>query len=102
VPEVKVIITNKAKNFDNDDDNYDKYYYYEVYPAYVTWFHSYLTNRFSRVVYRDALSTPFEVLSGVPQGNFLGPLFVIVFINDLCSAVKYSNFFLFADDVKIY
>lgn len=73
-----------------------------MYPAYFTRFHTYLTDRFSHVVYRDALSTPFEVLVGEPHGLFLGPLLVIVFINDLCSAAKYSNFFLFADDVKIY
>jgi hypothetical protein len=30
-------------------------------PAYVTWFHSYPTNRLSRVCYRGALSTPYDL-----------------------------------------
>ena len=32
----------------------------------------------------------------------LGPSLFIILINDLCSAIKYSNCFLFAYDVKIY
>jgi hypothetical protein len=41
------------------------------------------------------------VLSAVPHGSIPGPLFFFsVFINDLRSAVKYSNCRLFADDSK--
>ena len=70
--------------------------------AFVTWFHSFLNSRISHVRYRDALSTPYEVLSAVPQGSVLATLPFTVFINDLCSAVKYSNDLLFGDEVKIY
>jgi hypothetical protein len=47
-------------------------------------------------------STPYEVLSGVPRGLVLGPLFSIVFLIYLCSAVRYSNCLLLVDDTKIY
>jgi hypothetical protein len=47
-------------------------------------------------------SSPFEVLSFVPQGSVLGPLLLIVFINDLCDAVAYSKYLLFADDITIH
>jgi len=40
------------------------------------------------------------MLSAVPQGSIPGPLLFSVFMNDLSSAVKYSNCLLFADDVK--
>jgi len=71
-------------------------------PADVTWFQNYLNSRISYVRYCDTLSTPYEVLSSVPQGSFLAEIHFSVFIKDLCSAVKYSNEPLFGDEVKIY
>jgi hypothetical protein len=35
---------------------------------------SYLTNRQSRVRIGETISSPFEVLSDVPEGYVLGPL----------------------------
>jgi len=42
-------------------------------------------------------STPFELLSGVPEGSVLGLLLFNVFINGLCNSVEHSRYFLFAD-----
>jgi hypothetical protein len=47
---------------------------YGLFVNYVNWFSSSLTNRLSHVRYSGALSTPFEVLSSIPQGSVLGPL----------------------------
>jgi hypothetical protein len=69
--------------------------------VYVNWFSSYLTNRLSSVRYSGALPSPFEVLSGVAQGSMLGSLLFNVFINDLCIVIRFSNYLLFADDIKI-
>ena len=69
-------------------------------PTDVTWFHSRMTNRIFQVRYRGALSTPYVMLSAVPYRSIPGPLLFSVFINDLSSAVKYSNCLIFADDVK--
>ena len=43
------------------------------------------------------------VTSGAPQGSLLGPLFFIVYINDLPGIIsKDSSIALYADDSKMY
>jgi hypothetical protein len=56
----------------------------------------------SQVRVSGVLSSPFEVLSGVPQASVLGPLLFNVFINDICDVTAHSKYLLFTDDVKIY
>jgi hypothetical protein len=70
--------------------------------GYVNWFCSYLTKRQSQVSVSGIISSPFVVLSGVPQGSVLGPLLFNIFMNDLCDVINYSRYFLFADDIKIF
>jgi hypothetical protein len=70
--------------------------------AYVSWFCSYLTDRFSCVKISGNFSAPFRILAGVPKGSVLGPMLFNVFIDDICKVITHSKFLLFADDIKIF
>ena len=61
----------------------------------------YLRGRKQRVVVNGCYSEYGDVRSGVPQGSVLGPLFFIVAVNKLSSAVD-SSVFQYADDVVLY
>ena len=41
------------------------------------------------------------MLSGVPQGKFLGALLFLIFIDDMTNVVKHSSVKLFADHLKL-
>jgi len=48
------------------------------------------------------VSEPADILLGVPQGSVLGPLFFLLFINDLAYLLQGLPSKLFADDTTIY
>ena len=61
----------------------------------------YLRDRKQCVTINGKFSSYSDVLSGVPQGSILGPLFFVLFINDVVEVV-HSNILLYADDMKVY
>ena len=65
------------------------------------WIKSFLSNRKQHVVVDGIISSPAEVLSGVPQGTVLGPLLFLIFIDDMTDVVLHSKVKLFADDSKL-
>ena len=61
----------------------------------------FLDNRQQRVVLNGKNSNWSPVTAGVPQGSVLGPLFFLIYINDLVDNVS-SEAKLFADDTSLF
>lgn len=70
------------------------------------WVRSYLNDRKQLVELSDPAgirqcSNYREVRCGVPQGSLVGPIFFILYINDLVNSSNQLKFTLFADDTTI-
>ena len=68
----------------------------------LSWFESYLSNRFQRVILNGFESDWVSVTSGVLQGSVIGPTLYLVYVNDLPEVLTSSECLLFADDAKVY
>ena len=65
------------------------------------WIEQFLTGRTEVVLVNGTHSVSADVLSGIPQGTVLGPLFFIIYINDILTNIG-SDGYLFSDDTKIF
>ena len=92
-----------AKAFDKVDTDLllHKLSRYGFHQNLINWIQSFLTDREQVVVVNGVHSNSAKVLSGVPQGSVLGPLFFLLFINDLEEVVKASRVSFFADDTRV-
>ena len=92
------------KCFDTIDHSIllDKMYHYGFRNIELMWFTSYMSNRKQVVVYNSITSLTNVVPTGVPQGTVLGPLLLLVYLNDLSTAVNNACIDIYADDVVIY
>ena len=65
------------------------------------WFSDYLTDRKQCVLINGHSSEYRTIEEGVPQGSVLGPLFFLIFIDDIKEGLG-SEISLFADDSLFY
>ena len=67
----------------------------------LAWIEGFLLNRTFQVKVGKSLRQRVQVLRGVPQGSVLGPLFFLVYTDDLKNVIK-SSFVMYANDIKLY
>ena len=70
--------------------------YYGITNPISSWIESFLAERTQQVVINGSASIPIQVTSRVPHGTVLGPLFFLLYINDLPNNLT-SNARLFAE-----
>ena len=80
----------------------EKLFYLGIRGPILIWIQDYLTNRVQRTICNGKLSKLNNIKCGVPQGSILGPLFFLVYVNDLKDVLRSNNYQLYADDTVIY
>ena len=71
-------------------------------PGVVKWFRSYLSGRKQRVLANGVYSSFLDVKQSVPQGSVLGPLFYILYANEIADCIGHCKIALYADDTVLY
>ena len=84
----------------------NKLHFYGIGDGELLFFRSYLHNRTQCcsgqwTMDNGQISTLQTATCGVPQGSILGPLFFIIYINDLPAFVQEANITMYADDTSL-
>ena len=82
---------------------FHKLHNYGIRGASLNLIKSYLTNRTQYCVISNIHSNTIQLPPyGVPQGSVLGPLFYLIYTNDICNAISHASLIQFADDTTLY
>ena len=97
------VLVDLSKAFDTSNHQilFSKLERYGIRGVALQWIKSYFEIREQFVQY-DVTSSKQIIQCGVPQGSILGPLFFILYINDLPNALRLAEPLLFADDTSTY
>ena len=100
---IAVTFLDLAKAFDTVDHKIllDKLYNYGIRGKAYKLIQSYLDNRTQKVRLGRCFSDEGQINSGVPQGTILGPLFFILYVNDLLTTMPEHTILSYADDTAI-
>ena len=95
-----VVFIDLTKAFDTIDHEIilRKMSYLGVDQEAIKWFSSYLSGRTQRCTVSGKLSSARTLSCSVPQGSILGPLFFLIYINDLPNFLRGTLPRMFADD----
>ena len=99
-----IVLLDLRKAFDlvNHEILLEKLEIYGCSAGSMTWFASYLTGRKQMVSFRGHLSDIETVTVCVPQGSILGPLFFIIFMNDMpLNTGSHDPVDMYADDSTV-
>ena len=93
-----------AKAFDTVNHNIllHKLNHYGIRGTALQLIESYLTDREQCTQLNNITSDMDYIKHGVPQGSILGPLFFLLYINDIANSSALLTFYLFADDTTIF
>ena len=72
-----------------------KYFGFRI--SLIKWFESYLSNR-KCLLFVDVLSENATLKYGVPQGSILGPLLVLLYVNNLTQLLSEASSYSYEDD----
>jgi hypothetical protein len=100
-----IIYLDFAKAFDSVDYQIllRKLKSYGVTRRLLYWFRNYFSGHTQRVVVEGVPSSWVPVISGVPQGDILGPILFAVFINDLPEVISNSSSeAMYPDDTNLF
>ena len=70
-------------------------------PKTCTWIENYLSDRQQQVLVNGVRSEKLVIRQGVPQGSTLGPLYYIIYANDIPQMLE-NGAALYADDTVLY
>ena len=98
-----VVLLDLKKAFDTIDHGIllSKLELYGITGSALSMIRSYLSDRNQKCQLGDLMTTERRVTCGIPQGSILGPLFFLVYINDLPECLNQATPRLFADDTNL-
>jgi hypothetical protein len=102
--QIDLILLDFAKAFDKVSHRHLllKAKHYGIRGKLLEWTRDFLSDRTQQVLLEGQTSITSQVTSGVPQGSVLGPLLLLIFINDLPECATRSTTRLVADDSVLY